>query len=527
MSLLTIRNLNIAFPDQPQPVVSGVNLSIERGKMLALVGESGSGKSLTALSILQLLPAQAKWSADMLNVDDQDTLSLSQTQLQDLRGGDVGMIFQEPLTALNPLHTVEKQVSESLFIHQGLSKTAAHKQCLTLLEQVQLPDPVQLLGRYPHQLSGGQRQRVMIAMALANNPKLLIADEPTTALDVTVQAGIMALLKTLQQEHNLAILFISHDIALVKHYADEVAVMRQGQIVEAGLVSDVLANPVSDYTRLLLASEPSGHPAPLDDSRTLLETRQLSVHFPLPPQTLSQWFNKPHFVAVDKADIQLDKGETLGVVGESGSGKTTLALAVLRLLQSRGHILFDQTDISTLNRKQLLPWRKRMQIVFQDPFGSLNPRMTVGQLITEGLSVHETQLSDAEKTIRLEEQLDAVGLDPTMQHRYPHEFSGGQRQRIAIARALILRPELVILDEPTSALDRSIQYQLLLLLKDLQQKYGLAYLFISHDLKVVRSISHRLVVMKDGKIVEHGNTESVFNQPQQPYTQALIDAAFL
>jgi microcin C transport system ATP-binding protein len=525
MSLLDISHLNIRFPGQEKLVVDDVSLTLEAGDMLALVGESGSGKSLTALSILQLLPPQASWQCGHLQVNGEDTLHYSPAQLRGLRGGQVGMIFQEPLSALNPLHTVEKQICETLFIHQGMSRKQAHHRCLELLEQVQLSQPDTLLKRYPHQLSGGQRQRVMIAMALANEPHLLIADEPTTALDVTVQAGIMALLKQLQQELQLGILFISHDIGLVKRHAEKVAVMQQGRIVETGSTAKVLGHPEVAYTRRLLDSEPDGkaHP-PLLSTKVLLQTHNVNVSF---SQASSKLFRKSHFHAVENVSIQLGKGETLGIVGESGSGKSTLAMAILQLQKYQGKIIFDDTPLGHLNRKQLQPFRQRLQIVFQDPFGSLNPHMTVGQIVCEGLAVHEPGLSAKQRESRLCTQLTDVGLDPDVRHRYPHEFSGGQRQRIAIARSLILRPDLIILDEPTSALDRSIQFQILSLLKKLQQEHGLSYLFISHDLKVVRSISHHLVVMQAGKIVEVGDTETLFRTPRMDYTKRLVEAAFL
>lgn len=523
MNLLEIDQLSIRFPHQPQPVVADVSLSLGAGEMLALVGESGSGKSLTALSILQLLPPQASWQCASMTLAGSAIHRLPDKELRGLRGGDIGMIFQEPLSALNPLHHVERQISELLFIHQGMSKSAARKRCLELLAQVQLPDPASFLARYPHQLSGGQRQRVMIAMALANNPRLLIADEPTTALDVTVQAGIMALLKQLQADLDLGILFISHDIGLVQHYADKIAVMHQGKIVEAGDCQQVLQQPQAAYTQKLLASEPAGSATTASSGTILLDVKQLDVRFPLP----GHWFKKSHFQAVDQVSFSLAQGQTLGIVGESGSGKSTLAMALLRLQASEGQIRFADTPLDRLKGKQLTPLRKRLQVVFQDPFGSLNPHMTVGQIITEGLAVHEPSLSASDKEARLIAQLEEVGLEAAMRHRYPHEFSGGQRQRIAIARALILRPELVILDEPTSALDRSIQFQLLSLLKRLQAEHGLSYVFISHDLKVVRSISHKLIVMQAGRIVEAGNTEDIFRSPKEAYTQRLLEAAFL
>ncbi len=524
MSLLQVNNLHVTFSGQSAPAVDDASFSIEAGEMLALVGESGSGKTLTALSILQLLPIAADWHCHSLTLNNDRIDNCSDSRLRGLRGGDVGMIFQEPLSALNPLHTVEKQIAESLYIHQGLSRRGARQQVIKLLEQVQLPHPQQFLKRYPHELSGGQRQRVMIAMALANSPKLLIADEPTTALDVTIQADIMALLKELQRELGLGILFISHDIGLVAHYADRIAVMQQGKLVEQATTSQLLQQPQHEYTKRLLASEPTGRAPDINSAApTLLETQDLSVQFP----GKRRWFKRPYHTVLREVDFTLKQGETIGIVGESGSGKSTLALAILRLLKSHGAVNFDGQRLDQLNSRQLKPLRRRLQVVFQDPYGSLNPHMTVEQIVTEGLTLHHPELSAQEKRATLCQQLKEVGLDESIRHRYPHEFSGGQRQRIALARSLILKPDLLILDEPTSALDRSIQYQILELLQTLQRHHNLSYLFISHDLKVVRAISHRLLVIKDGEIVETGATESVFNCPQSHYTEQLINAAFL
>ncbi|MCG8394921.1 MAG: dipeptide ABC transporter ATP-binding protein [Pseudomonadales bacterium] len=523
MSLLSMQGLTIDFGDQR--VVSNMSLTLEKGHMLALVGESGSGKSLTALSILDLLPDNAVWRADTLTLEEQDLLALDSRQKRALRGGRIGMIFQEPLTALNPLHTVEKQISESLFVHQGMSRKRARDRCLELLRQVELPATDDMLGRYPHQLSGGQRQRVMIAMALANDPQILIADEPTTALDVTVQETILTLIKRLQKELDLAILLISHDLGVVSRYADDIIVMHHGKAVETGTTDQVLNQPQADYTRHLLESEPHGAMPPLaDNSPSLLEASDIAVAFKGKRQRL--FAPVPVLQAVDHISLTIRRGETLGIVGESDSGKSTLALAMLRLIPSQGHILMDDTDLRALNRRQMRGWRNRLQVVFQDPFGSLNPRMTVGQIIAEGLAVHAPQLSRDAREERVSRMLDEVGLPEAARHRYPHEFSGGQRQRIAIARALILEPELLVLDEPTSALDRSVQFQILELLKSLQKKHDLSYLFISHDLKVIRSICHRVMVMKDGKVVEQGDTRDIFEKPSQDYTHRLMAAAF-
>ena len=523
MSLLSLRGLHIQFGHQV--AVDGMDLDLEPGRMLALVGESGSGKSLTALSILDLLPDSATWKADSVTFEGEDLLQLNDKQKRALRGGRIGMIFQEPLTALNPLHTVEKQISESLFVHQGMSHAQARKRCLELLEQVELPASDDMLKRYPHQLSGGQRQRVMIAMALANNPQVLIADEPTTALDVTVQETILTLIKRLQTELGLSILLISHDLGVVGRFADDIIVMHNGKRVEAGPTRTVLTEPQQEYTRHLLDSEPQGRmPALPQDTAVLLEATDIDVAFKGKRTRLLA--PAPVFQAVDRISLTVHKGETLGVVGESGSGKSTLALALLRLIASKGSITLDGTAIHTLSQGQLRPWRRRMQVVFQDPFGSLNPRMTVGQAIAEGLAVHEPALSREERDTRVSALLDEVGLPQQARHRYPHEFSGGQRQRIAIARALILQPDLLILDEPTSALDRSVQFQILELLKSLQQRHQLSYLCISHDLKVIRAICHRVMVMKDGQVVEQGDVEAIFDAPQQAYTRKLINAAF-
>ena len=523
MSLLRIEGLSIRFADQL--AVDDMSLELQPGRMLALVGESGSGKSLTALSVMDLLPENSRWQADSLQLDDMDLLALNSEQKRKLRGGRIGMIFQEPLTALNPLHTVEKQISESLFVHQGMSKKRARERCLSLLEQVELPATPDMLDRYPHQLSGGQRQRVMIAMALANEPQILIADEPTTALDVTVQETILDLIKRLQKELNLSILLISHDLGVVSRFAEDIVVMHNGKRVEAGPTETVLNSPQEDYTRHLINAEPQGRLDPLpDDTPVLLKARGMAVTFKGKRRAL---FSPPPLLhAVDQIDLTLRRGETLGIVGESGSGKSTLALALLRLIQSDGDIDMDGTDIRALSRSGLRQWRSRFQVVFQDPYGSLNPRMTVGQIVAEGLAVHAPALGATERDEQVCRILDEVGLPSNVRHRYPHEFSGGQRQRIAIARALIMEPELLVLDEPTSALDRSVQHQILELLKSLQARRGLSYLFISHDLKVIRAICHRVLVMKDGKTVEHGDTQAVFDNPQQPYTHKLMAAAF-
>ena len=522
--VLDIRNLHIRFPGQPNAAVDGIDFAVDVGQMHALVGESGSGKSLTALSILQLLPDAAQIQCDAITFGNDDISAWSGRRIQQLRGGKVGMIFQEPLSALNPLHRIERQICENILMHQPVSAAQARQRCLQLLEQVRLPDPEALLSRYPHQLSGGQRQRVMIAMALANNPSLLIADEPTTALDVTVQETILDLLKQLQRELNLGVLLITHDLGIVRRYAEQVSVMCQGRIVEQGATEQVLDAPQAPYTQHLLATTPGGEAPLLPEQREpLLAVDQLRVSF---TQRQGLWGKRSEFVAVDQACVEVARGTTLGIVGESGSGKSTLAMAILRLLPSSGSIQLGETRLDTLQGSKVRPYRARMQVVFQDPWGTLNPRMTVGQIIAEGLEVHRKDLDRDAREQRVIRILEEVGLEAQFRHRYPHEFSGGQRQRIAIARALILEPELLILDEPTSALDRSVQYQVLELLRDIQQRRNLTYLFISHDLRVVRSISHTLVVMKDGNIVEKGPTEQVFSQPQQPYTQRLIHAAF-
>ena len=522
---LAINNLSIRFAGNETAAVDQVSLSIAPGEMLALVGESGSGKSLTALSALQLLPPQANVSVDSIELDGERIDNIRGNALQGIRGGRIGMIFQEPLSALNPLHTVGRQVCEAIELHQSMSTTQVRERCLELLERVRLPEPHAIMQRYPHQLSGGQRQRVMIAMALANDPSLLIADEPTTALDVTVQAGILDLLKSLQQQLGLSVLLISHDLNLVQRYAEQVAVMRNGRIVETGATATVSASPQHAYTQELLASEPHGSaPEANPDADVALSADAVRVWFPQPrrwPLSKRSWFH-----AVDDVSLSLRKGHTLGIVGESGSGKSTLALALLRLIDSRGAIRLGDTALDTLKGRQMRPLRQRFQVVFQDPWGTLNPRLTVGQIVAEGLAVHAPEFSAAERDTQVAGILEEVGLPAEMALRYPHELSGGQRQRVAIARALILRPEILVLDEPTSALDRSIQHQVLDLLKDIQQRYQLSYIFISHDLKVVRALSHTLIVMKQGQIVEQGETEAIFQTPEAQYTRELIDAAY-
>jgi microcin C transport system ATP-binding protein len=524
--LLRLSDLSIWFDDPAQPAVDTISLSVESGRMLALVGESGSGKSLTALSILGLLPQAARHRAGAIELDGSDVQGWPAAQRRRLRGGAIGTIFQEPLSALNPLHQVGKQIGEAIRVHQGLGRRAVHARCLELLNQVDLPANEDTLARYPHQLSGGQRQRVMIAMALANDPRLLIADEPTTALDVTIQETILELLKRLQRERGLGILLISHDLGLVSRFAEDVAVMHRGKLVESGPVDDVLERPQADYTRHLIAAEPGGAPpAPQQDAPVILHADDLRVHFH-GRRRYGGFGQRQTLAAVDGVSLRLRRGETLGVVGESGSGKSTLALTLLRLIQSEGQVTLLEQRLDRLQGRALRPWRRHLQVVFQDPYGSLNPRLTVGQAVGEGLRVHHRTLNTRQRQQRTRALLEEVGLTADAIDRYPHEFSGGQRQRIAIARALIVEPDLLILDEPTSALDRSVQAQVLELLKTLQQRHGLSYLFISHDLKVVRAISHRLLVMRHGQVVEAGDTEQLFTAPAHDYTRQLIDAAF-
>ncbi|QFI36497.1 ABC transporter ATP-binding protein [Moritella marina ATCC 15381] len=521
MTVLEINDLSINFGSNE--VVKHVSFLIEKGKTFALVGESGSGKSVTALSILQLLPfPAAHYPSGNIKLMDKDVIGKNHAVMQSLRGNRASMIFQEPMTSLNPLHTIEKQISEILFLHQGLNKKAAHARCLELLALVAIPDPVNRLGSYPHELSGGQRQRVMIAMALANEPDLLIADEPTTALDVTVQLQILELLKSLQAKLGMAILMITHDLNIVRHLADDVAVMQQGEIVESGSVERIFTNPQHSYTKTLLDAEPQRDIPVLLSSEPLLQVNDFKVWFPLKRGLLQRTYD--HVKAVDGVSLQLHQGETLGIVGESGSGKSTLVRGLLRLINSEGDICYNGTNLQGLNLTAMRVYRQSLQIVFQDPFGSLSPRMSVRQIISEGLEV-QGQHSDAEIETAIHQALVDVALPASALERYPHQFSGGQRQRIAIARALVLKPKILILDEPTSALDRTVQKQILDLLCQLQQQHQLSYIFITHDLSVVRAMSHRVLVLKAGKVVEEGETESVFNQPQQTYTQALLSAA--
>jgi microcin C transport system ATP-binding protein len=528
MSLLEVKDLSVNFNSEGRTVeaVRHVSFSIDRGETLALVGESGSGKSVSALSVLQLLPyPNAVHPNGSIRFEGTELVGADEKTLRTIRGNRISIIFQEPLTSLNPLHTVEQQIGEVLAIHKGMRPQAARARIIELLTLVGLGDVTERLKAYPHELSGGQRQRVMIAMALANEPDLLIADEPTTALDVTIQAQILALLRDLQQRLGMAILMITHDLGIVEKFTDRVCVMTNGEIVETGISREVFADPRHPYTRKLLASAPRGRPAPKPaDLPLLVETDGLKVYFPIKGGLLRRTVD--HVRAVDDVSIAIPAGTTLGVVGESGSGKTTLGLAILRLLGSTGPIRFAGTDISAHGFEQMRPLRREMQIVFQDPFGSLSPRLSLAEIVAEGLSIHEPGLSEAETDARVAEALGEVGLDPAMRHRYPHEFSGGQRQRISIARALVLKPRFVVLDEPTSALDMSVQAQIVDLLRDLQARHDLTYLFISHDLRVVRALSDHVVVMKDGKVVEHGPAERVFEHPQTDYTRALMAAAF-
>ena len=529
--LLDVRNLSVTFAGRgrapPVEAVRGVTFALDRGETLALVGESGSGKSVTALSIMQLLPypLAEHGPKSSIHFAGEELVRASPEQLRRVRGSRIAIVFQEPMTSLNPLHTLERQVAEILLVHQRMSPRAARERTLELLRLVGLPDAESRLGAYPHQLSGGQRQRVMIAMAIANEPDILIADEPTTALDVTIQAHILALLRELRDRLGMALLLITHDLTIVGKMAERVAVMTQGEIVEAGPTATVFDRPRHPYTRRLLAAEPKGRAAPADLTAPLLiEAEAMRVWFPVRRGFLRRVTG--HVKAVDGVSLALRAGATLGIVGESGSGKTTLGLALLRLTAAQGRIRFAGRDIVALTRRQLRPLRREMQIVFQDPFSSLSPRLSVAQIVEEGLKVHNLAASAAERRKLIETALVEVGLDPEAADRYPHEFSGGQRQRIAIARALVLKPRLVVLDEPTSALDMSVQAQIVELLRELQERRGLAYLFISHDLRVVRALAHQIMVMKDGRIVESGPTESIMNAPEHPYTRALMAAAF-
>jgi microcin C transport system ATP-binding protein len=526
--LLSVRDLSVAFGHDRHtpPAVDRVSFDIRRGETLALVGESGSGKSATALSVMRLLPyPTARHPSGSVLFKGQDLLQLKEKEMRRVRGGDITIVFQEPMTSLNPLHTIDKQIGEVLLLHKGLTGAKARARTIELLAQVGIPDPEGRLKSFPHQLSGGQRQRVMIAMALANEPDLLIADEPTTALDVTVQAQILKLLKELQARLGMAILFITHDLGIVRRVADRVCVMKLGKIVEEGAVERVFSAPQHSYTRELLAAEPKGEPAPLNPrGEVMIRSDDLKVWFPIKRGVLRQVVG--HVKAVDGVSIEVRRGETLGIVGESGSGKTTLGLALLRLISSDGPIVFMGNVIQGLKFREMRPFRRHMQIVFQDPYGSLSPRMSVADIIAEGLEIHQPDLTREQREDRVVRALIEVGLDPETRFRFPHEFSGGQRQRIAVARAIVLEPTFVVLDEPTSALDMLIQAQIVDLLRDLQQRKKLTYLFISHDLKVVAALASKLIVMRGGKVVEEGPSAEIFARPQSPYTRALFAAAF-
>jgi microcin C transport system ATP-binding protein len=528
MALVEVKDLWVNFKVERGVLeaVRQVSFHIDQGETLALVGESGSGKSVTALSLLQLLPyPKASHPSGSIRLDGRELIGADEATLRQVRGDRVGIIFQEPMTSLNPLHTIDRQIGETLMLHRGMSRAAARDRALELLHLVRLQEARERLNAYPHQLSGGQRQRVMIAMALANEPDLLIADEPTTALDVTIQAQILKLLKELQQRLGMAMLLITHDLTIVRKVADRVCVMTDGQIVETGAVEEVFDRPRHAYTQHLLAAEPKGRPpVPPPHAPVVMAAEQLKVHFPIQRGLLRRTVG--HIRAVDGVDLSVRRGQTVGVVGESGSGKTTLGLALLRLIRSEGGIRFEGQDIQGWTSRRLRPLRRDMQIVFQDPYGSLSPRMSVGQIVEEGLTVHHLGNGRADRRRLVAKALEEVGLDPESQDRYPHEFSGGQRQRISIARAIVLEPSFVVLDEPTSALDMSVQAQIVDLLRDLQARRGLAYMFISHDLRVVRALSDHLVVMRDGQVVEHGLAQEIFARPQHPYTRALMAAAF-
>jgi len=524
--VLELKGLDVRFatPDGEVHAVKGIDVSVGPGETVAIVGESGSGKSQAMMAAMGLLAANGR-VAGAVRYRGRDILGLPTRKLNEIRGAKITMIFQEPMTSLDPLYRVGRQIAEPLIAHGGLSRPAAREKAIELLGLVGIPRPERRVDAYPHELSGGQRQRVMIAMALANNPDVLIADEPTTALDVTIQAQILALLKSLQARFGMAIIFITHDLGIVRRLADRVYVMRAGSVVEDGPVARIFDAPEHPYTKMLLAAEPSGTKPPVpDDAPTLLEAGEVAVSFQVPGGFLSG--GGFELKAVDRVSLTLHRGQTIGIVGESGSGKSTLGRALLRLLPSRGTIRFEGRDLTAIDLKRERWIRRELQLVFQDPYGSLSPRLTVGQIVTEGLLVHEPELSRAERDRRAVQALAEVQLDPATRNRYPHEFSGGQRQRIAIARTMILKPKVVVLDEPTSALDRSVQKEIVELLRRLQEAHALSYLFISHDLAVVRAMADEVIVMKEGKVVERGATEAVFADPKDPYTRALIAAAF-
>ncbi|TPI48962.1 ABC transporter ATP-binding protein [Mesorhizobium sp. B2-9-1] len=527
-ALLSVQDLSVAFAQggKQSIAVDHISFDIAKGETLALVGESGSGKSVSALSVLKLLPyPAASHPSGRILFSGANLLAMDEKALRGVRGNKITMIFQEPMTSLNPLHTIEQQIVEVLQLHQGLRDQAARARTLELLTEVGIRDPQKRLDAYPHQLSGGQRQRVMIAMALANEPELLIADEPTTALDVTVQAQILELLAELKARKGMSLLFITHDLGIVRRIADRVCVMTKGKIVESGPTREIFANPRHDYTKHLLAAEPKGKPPTTDPgAKSVMTGKDIKVWFPIKKGFFRTTVD--HVKAVDGIDVTVRAGQTLGVVGESGSGKTTLGLALARMISSTGTINFNGRDINQLSFGAMRPLRRELQIVFQDPFGSLSPRLSVSEIIEEGLKIHEPKLSADQRDDKVVAVLKEVGLDPETRHRYPHEFSGGQRQRVAIARAMVLNPRFVMLDEPTSALDMSVQAQVVDLLRSLQAKHNLAYLFISHDLKVVRALANDVIVMRNGRIVEAGPSEQIFGSPQTDYTRALMAAAF-
>ncbi len=526
---LTVTDLSIDFTvgSRVTNAVKGISFDLSRGETLAIVGESGSGKSVSALSLMQLLPypTASHGPKSSISFKGEELIGAIDRRLREIRGNEIGMIFQEPQSSLNPLHRVSKQINEVLIVHKGLTQAAANRRTLELMNLVGIRDPEQKLNSFPHELSGGQRQRVMIAMALANEPELLIADEPTTALDVTIQAQILELIQDLQKRLNMGMIFISHDLGVVRHIADRVIVMKDGEVVEEGTNQQIFENPKHPYTIELINADPSGEPnKPDPNAPVIVETEDLKVHFPIRSSFLRRTIG--YVKAVDGISLQIKAGQTVGVVGESGSGKTTLGLGLLKLVKSQGPIVFMGKAIDGLNSKELRPYRAEMQLVFQDPFGSLSPRLTVGEIIGEGLELHQPNLSEEEREDRIVRALEEVDLDPEFRHRFPHEFSGGQRQRVSVARAMVLEPAFLVLDEPTSALDRSVQSQLVDLLRDLQNRRQTAFLFISHDLRTVRALADEIIVMRQGKVVEQGSADQIFDAPEEAYTQSLIAAAF-